>query len=116
VCGVSSVSPQVAPESSTVLPITLFQAGTGLRQGHETLCRSLGSSCSIRSDRGELSHPAQHRCRSQPEAQRAAGTFRDYGYAVFDIVVTIIVSLALWIFAVIVPLIFAAIPYHEVFG
>jgi hypothetical protein len=26
------------------------------------------------------------------------------------------VSLALWIFAVIVPLIFAAITYHEVFG
>ena len=50
------------------------------------------------------------------KAQRAAGTFRGYGYAVFDVVVTIIVSLALWIFAVIVPLIFAAITYHEVFG
>jgi hypothetical protein len=35
---------------------------------------------------------------------------------VFDVVVTIIVSLALWIFAVIVPLIFAAITDHEVFG
>jgi hypothetical protein len=35
---------------------------------------------------------------------------------VFDVVVTIIVSLALWIFAVIVRLIFAAITYHEVFG
>ena len=50
------------------------------------------------------------------KAQRAAGTFRGYGYAVFDVVVTIIVSLALWIFAVIVPLIFVAITYHEVFG
>jgi hypothetical protein len=50
------------------------------------------------------------------KAQRAAGTFRGYGYAVFDVVVTIIVSLALWIFAVIVRLIFAAITYHEVFG
>jgi hypothetical protein len=50
------------------------------------------------------------------KAQRSAGTFRGYGYAVFDVVVTIIVSLALWIFAVIVPLIFAAITYHEVFG
>jgi hypothetical protein len=34
----------------------------------------------------------------------------------FDVVVTIIVSLALWIFAVIVPLIFVAITYHEVFS
>jgi hypothetical protein len=50
------------------------------------------------------------------KAQRAAGTFRGYGYAVFDVVVTIIVSLALWIFAVTVPLIFAAITYHEIFG
>ena len=50
------------------------------------------------------------------KAQRAAGTFRGYGYAVFDVVVTIIVSHALWIFAVIVPLIFATITYHEVVG
>ena len=50
------------------------------------------------------------------KAQPAAGTFRGYGYAVFYVVVTIIMSLALWIFAVIVPLIFAAITYHEVFG
>jgi len=67
VCSISAISPRVAPELSTILPITLFQAGTGLRQRHETLCRSLGSSCSIRSDGGELSHPAQHRCRSQPD-------------------------------------------------
>ena len=45
--------------------------------------------------------------------QRAAGTFRGYTYATFDIVMTFIVSLALWIFAVIVPLIFAAILYQE---
>jgi hypothetical protein len=50
------------------------------------------------------------------KAQRAVGTFRDYGNAVFDVVVTIIVSPALWIVAVIVPLIFATITYHEVFG
>ncbi|MBM1175333.1 hypothetical protein [Microvirga arabica] len=50
------------------------------------------------------------------KAQRAVGTFRGYDNAVFDVVVTIIVSHALWIFAVIVPLIFAAITYHEVFG
>ena len=50
------------------------------------------------------------------KAQRTAGTFRGYGYAVFDAVVTIIVSLALWVFAVIVPLIFAAITYQKVFG
>ena len=50
------------------------------------------------------------------KAQRAAGTFRGYGNAVFDVVVTIIVSPALWIVAVIVPLIFATITYHEVFG
>jgi hypothetical protein len=48
------------------------------------------------------------------KAQRVAGTFRGYGYAAYDIVATFIVSLALWIFAVIVPLIFAAIFYHEV--
>jgi hypothetical protein len=50
------------------------------------------------------------------KAQRAVGTFRGYGNAVFDVMVTIIVSLALWIFAVIVPLICATITYHEVFG
>lgn len=47
------------------------------------------------------------------KAQRAAGTFRGYGYAVFDITATFIVSLALWIFAVILPLIFLAITYEE---
>jgi hypothetical protein len=47
------------------------------------------------------------------KAQRAVGTFRGYTYAVFDILMTFIVSLALWIFAVIVPLIFVAILYHE---
>jgi hypothetical protein len=50
------------------------------------------------------------------KAQRAAGTFRGYRYATYDIVATFIVSIALWIFAVIVPLIIAAITYHEVFG
>jgi hypothetical protein len=47
------------------------------------------------------------------KAQRAVGTFRGYGYAVFDIVATFIVSLALWIFAVILPLVFLAITYEE---
>lgn len=47
------------------------------------------------------------------KAQRAAGTFRGYTYATFDIVMTVIVSIFLWIVAVILPLIFLAILYHE---
>jgi hypothetical protein len=47
------------------------------------------------------------------KAQRATGTFRGYAYATYDLVMTIIVSIFLWIIAVILPMVFLAIAYLE---